>query len=193
MCVSFGTSGAKVCQRTGGCHMDGDLCRKDSDCCGAPGTGLPGEGNGSCQFQPGQDVGVCRLPKGCNPEGNVCGMAGESCGFSSARKDCCGAAGDPTACQLDPLGVPRCRAIKECRKPAQTCSHISDCCDSLPCVPDPNGVLRCATLSADAGASCIPAGGPCTAQSDCCPDIECNIAIGSTQGMCGEPTPDAAR
>ena len=191
LCVPWGEAGVNVCQRASGCHIDGDLCRKDADCCGAPGTGLPGEGNGSCEVQQGQQVGICRNPKGCNPEGNVCHYKNYACDISSARNDCCGDPGNSGACQLDTLGVPRCHSITECRKEGETCTNASDCCDAVPCVPDSNGLLRCATHETDGGTTCIPSGGSCTINADCCPGVECYVPTGSTQGTCGVPGPDA--
>ncbi|MBI5535384.1 MAG: hypothetical protein HY898_21830 [Deltaproteobacteria bacterium] len=187
LCVAWGNSGVKVCQRTSGCHIDGDLCRKDADCCGAPGTGLPGEGNGKCELQEGKDVGICRMPKGCNPEGNVCRNEGSACDVSTARSDCCGAPGSPDACQLDALGVPRCRTITACRKQSETCAYASDCCDAAPCVPNPNGVLRCAAQQPEAGTACSEAGGSCTVKADCCSGIDCYLPTGSTHGTCWVP------
>jgi hypothetical protein len=28
-----------VCQPASGCHVNGDMCREDTDCCGAAGAG----------------------------------------------------------------------------------------------------------------------------------------------------------
>ncbi|SRR6266540_3426527 len=182
LCVPYGPSGVHVCQRANGCHVNGDLCRKTSDCCGAPGTGLPGAGNVVCDLEPGQTVGICRNPRSCNPEGNVCHYKDYPCSISSARNDCCGAVGNSGACQLDPLGVPRCHGLGTCRKVAETCASSADCCDRVPCVPDPNGVLRC--LQGPDGGTCMPAGGSCTINGDCCVGSMCVTAPGSTNGSC---------
>jgi hypothetical protein len=63
-----------------------------------------------------------------------------------------------------------------------------DCCNSLPCVPDQNGVLRCLPPN-DGGPTCVPVGGTCTINGDCCPGSECIREPGSTQGICGTSTP----
>src|SRR5579859_2151085 len=57
LCAPYPTTGVKICQPASGCHVNGDLCRKTSDCCGAPGTGLPGDGNVVCEIAPGQAIG----------------------------------------------------------------------------------------------------------------------------------------
>src|SRR5207248_1924701 len=45
VCAPYGTSGVFICQPAEGCHVTGDLCRRDTDCCGYSGSGLPGDGN----------------------------------------------------------------------------------------------------------------------------------------------------
>jgi hypothetical protein len=173
----------KICQPAEGCHIDGDLCRKDSDCCGAAGSGLPGDGNVHCEIQAGQTLGICRNPTGCNPEGNVCHYQNYTCSISSARNDCCGALGANTDCTLDVVGVPRCHTIGTCRAIGQTCSYSGDCCNNAPCVPNASGTLVC-------GASaCSPSAGPCTSTADCCNGLNCIVPLGSTNGTCGAVTP----
>jgi hypothetical protein len=184
-----GPAGVKICQRASGCHIDGDLCRKDTDCCGGPNTGLPGAGNVVCQKESGQEIGICRNPTGCNPHSNVCHYKDYPCDISSARNDCCGAPGNSGACQLDTLGVPRCYLLDACVQAGEICGSAFYCCDHLPRVPDANGVLRCAAHNPDGGTTCIPIGGSCTINADCCPGSQCIIPIGSTQGACGQPTP----
>src|SRR5262249_21700534 len=142
--------------------IDGELCKKDSDCCGANlGSGLPGAGNVTCaKVQPTDPVGVCRNPSGCDPEGDTCRNIGDSCSLSQ-RNDCCAAAGANGMCVLDPLGVPRCLGVASCQSTGATCASSADCCNAAPCIPDGNGVPRCAL-------SCSANGGPCTAHADCC-------------------------
>ena len=40
LCAPYEPTGVLICQPATGCHVVGDLCRKDSDCCGS--TGMPG-------------------------------------------------------------------------------------------------------------------------------------------------------
>jgi hypothetical protein len=188
LCAPYGPTGVKICQPANGCHIDGDLCRKDSDCCGAPGTGLPGDGNVHCEIQPGFTIGICRNPTGCNPEGNVCHYKNYQCSISSARNDCCGALGVNTDCTLDAVGVPRCHTIGTCKNPGEQCAFSGDCCNGIPCVPDSSGVLRCNTSGGDGGV-CVPVTGPCTTDADCCSGYSCIVPLGSTQGTCGTKAP----
>ena len=186
LCAPFGTSGVKVCQSAQGCHIDGDLCAKDADCCGAPGTGLPGDGNVRCEIQAGFAVGICRNPTGCNPEGNVCHYKNYACAISSARNDCCGAPGNSGACQLDKLGVPRCHALGACVNAGGVCAFDDDCCGGGHCVPGADGKLACQI-------ACSPSAGACTVDADCCAGLPCIVAQGSTSGVCGMPSPPPPR
>ena len=172
----------KVCQPAEGCHIDGDLCTKDADCCGAAGSGLPGDGNVVCEIQAGFSVGICRNPTGCNPEGNVCHYKNYACAISSARNDCCGAPGNSGACQLDKLGVPRCHAVGACVTAGAACAFDADCCNGGHCVPGPDGKLACQT-------ACSPTGGACTVAADCCAGLPCIVAQGATNGVCGTVPP----
>jgi hypothetical protein len=137
---------------------------------------------------PNDPVGICRNPMGCSPEGNVCHYKNYACAISSAPNDCCGAPGNSGACQLDPLGVPRCHAIGACRKGGETCAFSVDCCNNVPCIPDATGQLRCLTVP-DGGPACVPQGGNCTITGDCCPGSTCIVPQGSTLGTCGVVTP----
>jgi hypothetical protein len=61
-------------------------------------------------------------------------------------------------------------------------------------VPDGTGLLRCytpPTSTVDGGfpSRCVPSAGPCTINADCCVGSVCIQPQGSTQGICGLPTP----
>lgn len=189
LCAPYGPAGVKVCQRANGCHIDGDLCRKDTDCCGGAGSKAPGDGNVVCDISAGSAVGICRNPTGCNPEGNVCHYKNYSCSISSARNDCCGAPGNSGACQLDALGVPRCHAIDKCVEAGASCAFTGDCCNGSPCVPDATGALRCLVSAPDGGRACVAPGASCTVTADCCRGYTCLTSIGALQGMCGMVQP----
>jgi hypothetical protein len=184
VCAPYGTTGVSICQRAEGCHIDGDLCTKDGDCCGAAGSGVPGDGHVTCDFSgspPGSIVGICRNPTGCNPEGDVCHYvfpAGTTCGVSSTRNDCCDHLGVKSDCELDPLGVPRCHATTGCFACGAACADSIDCCGGNPCVPDSTGALKCACVT------CIPVAGPCTTDADCCAGGTCHKALGALSGSC---------
>jgi hypothetical protein len=182
LCAPFGATGVSVCQPASGCHPNGGLCREDQDCCGATGTGLPGDGNVRCQKDSGAAIGICRNPTGCNPQGNVCHYKNYTCSISSSRNDCCAAPGNSGVCQLDRLGVPRCNGLGDmCRAAGETCASADDCCDDLPCVGDAMGVLHCSTTS------CVPSGGSCTITGDCCRGSSCVTTPGSVRGTCSTP------
>lgn len=181
-CAPWGPSGVFVCQPPSGCRPTGEACRDDGDCCGSP--GMPG-GNGSvhCSKANGEPVGRCDNGGACRAAGAVCKLATSSC---NAENNCC--AGnvntDPTVCQQDLLGIPRCTGVGDCADAGdlsgQACATSADCC-GLPCVPnqDPSGPpFVC-------GASCVPEGGACTTDADCCAGIPCILQPGSTQGTCG--------
>jgi hypothetical protein len=194
LCAPYAPTGVFVCQPANGCRIDGDLCRKDSDCCGAAGSGLPGDGNVVCDIAQGQVIGICRNPTGCNPEGNVCHYKNYACSISSARDDCCGAPGNSGACQLDALGVPRCHAIGTCRGPNEACAFTGDCCNGAPCIPDGKGGRICTPPPPTGGPACSPEGGKCTITADCCRGYLCISELGSSEGVCGivaVPPPDA--
>lgn len=190
LCAPYALTGVRVCQPASGCRVNGDLCRKASDCCGAEGTGLPGEGNVVCEIAAGKTVGICRNPKSCNPQGNVCHFKDYACSVSSARNDCCAGVGNSGVCELDPLGVPRCNGLgTTCRKGGETCASSADCCNKLPCVPDGTGVFRCfvppTTVDGGVTSSCVPVGGACSINGDCCVGSTCIQQIGSSRGICG--------
>jgi hypothetical protein len=199
LCEPYAPTGVKVCQPASGCRIDGDLCRRDADCCGAAGTGLPGDGNVVCEIQAGKALGICRNPRGCSPQGNVCHYKGYSCSASSdsARNNCCDGVGNSGVCQLDTLGVPRCNGLgTTCRQGAETCSSAIDCCNRSPCVPDAKGVLRCFIPPVIDGGPvkyCVPSGGSCSITADCCVGSMCIQPIGSTQGVCGNVLPPPSR
>ncbi len=186
LCAPYGASGVKVCQPAQGCHIDGDLCTKDTDCCGAAGSGLPGDGNVRCEIQAGFEVGICRNPTGCNPEGNVCHYKDYACANSSARNDCCGAPGNSGACQLDKLGVPRCHGVGACVNAGGACAFDDDCCTGGHCVPGADGKLACQS-------GCSSSASACTVNADCCAGLPCIVAQGSTSGVCGTPSPPPVR
>jgi hypothetical protein len=193
LCAPYAPTGVRVCQPASGCRVNGDLCRRDSDCCGAAGTGLPGDGNVVCEIAAGKAVGICRNPRSCNPQGNVCHFQNYACSISSARNDCCAGVGNSGVCQVDTLGVPRCNGLgTTCRQGAETCSSAMDCCNQAPCVPDTTGVLHCYGSPGpnDGGINaCVPKGGPCSINGDCCMGSTCIQSVGSTQGVCGNTTP----
>lgn len=162
----------------------------DADCCGS--AGMPG-GNGSvkCSKGAGEPVGRCDNGTACRPAGAVCKLATSSC---NAENNCCSGNvnTDPTVCQQDLLGIPRCTEV-DCSDggsmAGQPCATSADCC-GLPCLPNKNAGDGGTPFIC--GDSCVPSGGPCTTDADCCAGLPCKAPPGSTQGTCGEiDIPDA--
>jgi hypothetical protein len=184
-CAPYGPTGVLVCQPPSGCRPTGEICMTDGDCCGAP--GVPG-GNGSvrCSKADGAPVGRCDNGNACRPAGAVCKLATTSC---NAENNCC--AGnvnqDPTVCQQDLLGIPRCTGAGDCSeagsRAGQPCSTSADCC-GLPCLP--NAQVGDGGSPFVCGTSCVPTDGACTTDADCCSGLPCKAPPGSTQGRCGE-------
>ena len=173
-----------VCQPASGCHVVGDLCTKDSDCCGS--AGLPG-GSGkpvTCDITAPSLVGVCRNPMGCKPDGDVCKLATMSC---NASCDCCsGNCENEDTCKQDNVGVPRCAAA-QCVAAGAACASSANCCNGPPCVPNPvDGGTPPYVCS---GTACVPACGSCTINADCCAGKSCVVAPGSVHGVCGPCVP----
>jgi len=207
-CGPFGSGGPDICQPASGCHVQGDLCRRDSDCCGGDASsGLPGAGLIKCEPDPtyGSRIGTCGGPQAsncpngeptcknsCNPEGNVCHFketavcAGD---ITNVRNNCCACVPDKECCQLDATGIPRCNTLDACVPAGGNCSFSGECCDHQPCLPDPvTGKLTC-------GSTCVPLGGACTTNGDCCVGMLCDVTPGALAGVCVIPpppgTPDA--
>ena len=179
-CAPWGPTGVLVCQPVSGCHVVGDLCTADTDCCGS--AGLPG-GSGkpvTCVITAPSTVGICRNPMGCKPDGDVCKLATSSCNSSC---DCCaGNCENEDTCHQDNVGVPRC-APAQCVAAGGACASSASCCAGAPCVPNPTtGGTPPYVCS---GTQCIAACGKCTNNADCCVGTSCITPSGSTQGVCG--------
>jgi hypothetical protein len=201
LCAPYAASGRNICQPASGCHVFGDLCRKNSDCCGGEplSSGLPGASLVVCTLISGAGgIGYCDHPSSsnggahtCDPEGGVCHFKNYACSNSSDRNDCCACISSKSCCQLDPLGIPRCNAINPadggtCVPRGGACSFDGDCCGGAPCVPNSMGQLTCG-IGTDGG-SCVPAGGPCTTTADCCTGVTCFVSPGALSGTCESVT-----
>jgi hypothetical protein len=197
-CAPYGPTGVMICQPPSGCRPVGEICRNDSDCCGS--EGMPG-GNGSitCSKSGSDPVGRCDNGQACNPAGAICKLWGESC---SAADNCC--AGNVNqhhdVCLQDSLGIPRCRTATTACSDAESyqgkaCASSADCC-GLACIPNANPGDGGSPLIC--GSTCVPKGGACTNDSDCCPGLPCVALPGTWQGICGyvpandAGTPDGA-
>ena len=106
-CAPFGTGTTKICQPASGCHVLGDLCTKNTDCCGGDEpNGLPGSGLVICVPDPAHpSIGTCSMANPnncvnkeptckntCQPEGDVCHYLGNGgCSSNSFPNNCCSA------------------------------------------------------------------------------------------------------
>jgi hypothetical protein len=182
-CAPWGPTGALVCQPASGCHVVGDLCTADSDCCGS--AGLPG-GSGkpvTCVVTAPGMLGICRNPMGCKPDGDVCKLKAMSC---SSSCDCCsGNCETEDTCKQDNMGVPRCAAA-QCVAAGGSCASSANCCGGVPCVPNP---VAGGAPYVCSGSACIAVCGECTDNADCCAGTSCVGAAGGTHGVCGPCRP----
>lgn len=183
-CAPWGPTQVLICQPASGCHPVGDLCTKDSDCCGGQGQN-PTE---TCNKANANDpVGVCSNPTGCKPNGDICRLQANQC---NATDNCCsGNVQQYDTCKQDSLGVPRCSYAGDAGcipvDAGTQCASSADCCNLNPCVPDGDGGFTCYPQT------CVPVSGVCTTDSDCCPGHHCYIPGGQTSGTCQPPVDDA--
>ena len=187
LCAPFGPTGVLICQPASGCHVVGDVCAADADCCGSAEQPGPGSGNVTCDFSAGGPLGVCRNPEGCKPNGDVCKLSYLSCNSSC---DCCsGNCETEDTCRPDDIGIPRCTNVA-CLAAGQACATSADCCNNVPCVPNPNpGDGGSPLYCYPGGGGCVPACGACTVNADCCAGESCIIAQGAIAGICGPCNP----
>jgi hypothetical protein len=177
LCAPFAPTGVFICQPATGCHVVGDLCRGDSDCC-----------DGQCTIDSGAKLGICRNVtaadggNACKPDGDVCKLQTASCNETA---DCCSGHVTPgppdRACKPDRLGVPRCAPV-DCVAAGTECASSASCCDGAPCVPNAAGKLTCSAMK------CIPTTGACTTSADCCPGGVCITEPGAVHGTCNPVT-----
>jgi hypothetical protein len=180
-CAPWGPTHVLICQPASGCHPVGDLCTKDTDCCGGQGTS-PTQ---TCNKSGSDPVGVCSNPTGCKPNGDICRLQTNQC---NATDNCCsGNVQQKDTCKQDNLGVPRCSYAGDAGcipvDAGTQCASSADCCNLDPCVPDGKGGFTCYP------STCVPVTGVCTNDADCCPGGHCYIPGGQTSGTC-QPTSD---
>ncbi len=188
-CAPWGATQVLICQPASGCHPVGDICTKDTDCCGGlPLNNQPPSPPGVCnKANPNDPVGVCSNPSGCKPNGDICRLQTNQC---NATDNCCsGNVQQNDTCHQDSLGVPRCSYAGDAGcipvDAGTQCASSADCCNLNPCVPIGDGGFTCYPQN------CVPTNGVCTTDSDCCPGGHCYIPGGQTSGTCTPPTTDA--
>src|SRR5262249_3161274 len=140
-CFPYAATGVLICQPPSGCHPTGEICAKDTDCCGAKGLPNGDTANIHCSKAPGANLGRCDNGTACTPAGGICRLQTVEC---NANANCCaGNVLQKNTCKQDNLGIPRCLAAElNCADPStytgKACSSSADCCN-LPCVPNPAG------------------------------------------------------
>jgi hypothetical protein len=188
-CFPYGPSGVLICQPPSGCRPTGELCVTDNDCCGGGTQPNADKSNVHCSKAPGFSVGRCDQGQVCAPAGDICKLATTSC--NDTDRCCAGTVQvNPTVCQQDSLGIPRC-VITACdpndpnctmcdpaTKVGMQCASSADCCGA-PCTGNPETGFVCQ-------GSCQPVGASCTTTADCCAGEPCVIPGGQTSGTCGQ-------
>ena len=179
LCAPYGPTGVKVCQPASGCHITGDFCRKDADCCGVEGTDLPGSGHVYCEKAADSDPRHLPQSDGLQSAGQRVSLQGLHVRLVlGARRLLRRSRRQGRRVRARPLGIPRCNGLGDaCRKSGDTCASSEDCCDDVPCVPGESGLLHCYGTP-PGGPNCVPSTGACTINGDCCPGTTCVRPIG---------------
>jgi hypothetical protein len=136
------TAGVQRCRPLSGCRPTGDRCLADGDCCGQ-----------KCMVTP-DGAGACAPPPMMG-----CRLLGDKC---AKPDDCC--AGTKDGCRMDAAGTLRCLGPAggaACTLAGYPCAVADQCCDGRRCLPDARNGYVCRT-------GCVPVGGGCTADGDCC-------------------------
>jgi hypothetical protein len=142
-CVDPGT-GVRVCTYLSGCRPTGELCTTTGECCAS-----------LCERDDRGRSWRCQNPPGCQPAGEMC--------IAGATNNCCGG---HEYCRPTIAGVYRCWSPgwTDCLAGGELCHFGDECCSGV-CTVWPDGFYRC-------GSTCLPEGGGCTADGDCCaPDV----------------------
>ncbi|HEX9398671.1 MAG TPA: hypothetical protein VF912_01075 [Anaeromyxobacter sp.] len=193
--------------------MTGDYCDSVSACCGGTNASYGGATTAygvTCDKKNGSSPATCDSGQGCNPPGNICGGGGTV----NASQNCCylDASGNPvsggvlghSACKPDSGGIMRCFGGPVttlcpdgwdadrpgcCIEAGVVCQFSDQCCNSVPCVPDAAGVLRCAETNPPIGPTCTPRGATCAVDGDCCSGLACYTVPGTSAKECLESVP----
>src|SRR5262249_50970164 len=106
---------------------------------------------------------------------------------------CSGNVQQNDTCHQDLLGVPRCSYANKgdagtCTRAGDACSTSADCCNGVPCVPNP-GWDGGAAQYICASTLCQPVSAGCTTNADCCPGNLCYLPPGASKGTCNPLVP----
>lgn len=181
VCLDARGEGVTRCQPLGGCLQDSELCSSGAGCC----IGVCAQDGFTMDGRP---VNRCSTDGGCLAVGEVCGDGG-------LGSNCCPFGGSATGCEPTMLGLSRCvGGVAGCGSlPGQACAATDDCCTDtyagITCQPTARGPI-CCLADGDACAfgdlccggicapatdgalrcrsECVPDGGACTADADCC-------------------------
>ena len=136
-CCSTNCQGG-VCVRAYSCQANGDICLRNSDCCGNACSANDG-GAGNCLQINGGGGG------GCLQDGNPC----------SGGTNCCS-----RTCVNPGSGATVCQPVDGCRLTGDFCLSTSACCGGG---PNPNGTVQCNGGRCDNGQACNGVGNICGA------------------------------
>ena len=157
--VCLNTDGTEPrCQFLGGCRVQDELCRSDSECC-----------SGACEVtamtSDGREIRRCGNVESCLPAGEVCGDGG-------ASSNCCPNGGGDTGCEPTGTGFRRCfGGTPGCVIPSGPCTTTADCCVDVDDMGDPLFDVMCLPDRSGTNACCIPDGSECAFGDMCCSGI----------------------
>jgi hypothetical protein len=168
--------GFRVCIPIGGCRTSGrllttegalnefgEICASSAECCSAL---CEPDSSGALRCKKRGDPRSGASNPVCLPEGELCNTGSTCC--SGAK--CIAPVAPPDAGYVLPT---RCLIPSGtlCRSDGASCVEPSQCCIAI-CVLHPDQTYRCGPPGVDAG-TCIPAGGGCTRDADCCSGTLC--------------------
>lgn len=192
-CTDMG-SGVKICQPASGCRIASEWCTSVNQCCNINDQ-VPPNKQVECSVPTGSTTGICTAPPACNPPGDPCGV--------TFTENCCN--GGSLVCKYDSTGLKRCYGGCPndncstcptgydpddpacCIAAGGVCQFKDQCCNGLPCLPDPlDGKLKCTAPT------CKPPGTPCSGAGDtsCCEGSCQSIEGGGYICLTAPPPPD---
>ena len=169
--------GFRVCLPIGGCRMSGpisttegtlnefgEICASAADCCSAL---CAPDASGVLRCRKQGDPRYNAPSRVCLPEGELCNTDTDCCSGEKCIQPPSfpGASYSPPRRCLNTTGT-------LCRADGQSCAEPSQCCGTI-CVLHPDQTYRCGPPPGSDAGACIPSGGGCTRDPDCCAGTVC--------------------